>query len=114
VTEIPQPGRKHLLEEPVPSTLTITCPRLCQRVHDEQPGEVVIHESADVRIPQYPGSVPVLTQISQDDIDRTLRLHVGQYAFDPQYAEQLYAVLGALMPLLRDAEARRLIDEATR
>ncbi|GGN39251.1 hypothetical protein GCM10010109_67000 [Actinoplanes campanulatus] len=106
MTETPLPRPEYLLEDPVPSaTLTRTCPAYCARIHDEQPDEVVAHETPVVGIPAL-GSRPLRLQMSQADCDPAPRLHVGSYDLDLYNAERLLAELHMKVTIMREAQAR--------
>lgn len=95
-----------------------TCPAYCTRVHDERPDEVVVHESTAVRVAQLPeprgAGRPILLQVSQDDEDAGLRLHLSEYTFDLAGAETVLAELTVLVAAMREAQFRQLTAESAR
>ena len=97
-------------------TTAITCPTYCRRVHNEQPDEVIQHESAPVFIEQTPAphrGRPVLVQTSQDNDNMQPRLHVGGYDFDVHGARNLLAELQLLVQVMNEAQARLDLDLTT-
>ena len=90
-----------------------TCPAYCTRVHDERPDEVVVHESTPVRVAQLPeprgAGKPILLQISQDDEDAGLRLHLSEFTFDLDGAEQVLAELTVLVTTMRETRFRQIV-----
>lgn len=84
---------------------TTTCPAYCTRVHSEEPGEIVIHETVKQYIDQIPEPrgprQTLLVQVSQADDDMTPRLHLGSYDLDLAGAEELLAAVAAKVLLMR-------------
>ncbi|BCY11020.1 hypothetical protein L3i22_061080 [Actinoplanes sp. L3-i22] len=84
-----------------------TCPTYCTRKHDEEPGEVIVHESTPVLISQLsaprPGR-PLALQVSEASDDPTVRLHLNAYEFGLEAAETLLRALTAKVELMRAAQ----------
>lgn len=87
--------------------VSLICPPFCRRVHDESPGEVVVHESAPVHVPQLPDPCPqrpLLLQLAQAEYDTVPRLYLGSAELGVDEAERLLAALEPLVAALHDAQ----------
>jgi hypothetical protein len=84
---------------------TTTCPTYCRRIHDEQPGEVVAHETEQLFIEQLHGG-PLRLQMSQDNDNPQPRLHLDRFDFDLRGAETVLAEITLQVQLMREAQAR--------
>ena len=85
---------------------TTVCPTWCARAHREEPGEIVVHESADILIPQVPAPLPgspLRLMLSTADHDNDPRLIVNDDELDLAGAERLLAELAVLVPQMRRA-----------
>ncbi len=89
-----------------------TCPAFCAWPHNEQPGELIAHESAPIRVAQIPEpgipNRPLLMQISTTDDDPKPRLHLSEYDFDLSAAETILAELSVLVATMREVRAQQM------
>lgn len=84
------------------------CPTYCITVHDEAPGDTVVHESSPIRIAQAVDGLPgtdLLLSVRQQDHDPRPLLNVGGRDLDVHGAEILLAELGLQVARMRAAQA---------